>query len=582
MNTTPGVNKESLLAAIAAARAKIAADKAAAEPSFGAKKIEEARVAAQGTWNWNKEQQEAIDRFSHLAEDFCLIGAAGTGKTTTLRGGLKALLAANKLPMLEKPTKYLRQDSPGAVLVSYTRRAVRNIAKQMPEELKDNCITIHKLLEYVPEKFEVEDKDGNTKYSMRFVPSRNRANPLPANLRLIVVDEASMVGTEYIDLIIAALPNPANVRWVFLGDLNQLPPIYGNPILGKKLLTCPIVELTQVYRQALESPIIEVALAIKDNKIPAEIKAVTKEWTKETPRGKVTLRPWKQKLDMEDAQYAFLQVVRGWVKEDFLNFEEDIILCAWNKAFGTIEINKAIGTELARKHGRTVFEIIAGFEKKYLAVGDRILVDKRDAIVTKISRNLRYIGKQPQPASEHMDYWGFGSTGSAIVETNADIDALLDAFADASIEVEDRVHEASHAVHVKFIDEPDAGETILSKAAELNASELAYAMSVHKSQGSEWRRVFFISHDCHAKMLSRELVYTGFTRAREELYVVMAPMMITKAASRPRLKGDTLEQKLTHLRKKLKETEILTEMERARFANSRVKKTATTEDDDED
>lgn len=550
-------NRDTLLAAIAAAKKRIEEGKTQNAPTYGAVRVAEAAAAKHlatsgANFTWNTEQAQAID-LTLSGQSFCLIGAAGTGKTTTLRGALKAVLSSHRLPPLEKPTKHLGKDTPGAVLVSYTRRAVRNIAKQMPEELKSHCITIHKLLEYAPEEFYVKDEHGNDKRSMRFVPTRTRYNPLPSNLRLIIIDESSMVSSDLFELIVKALPVAGNVQWIFLGDVNQLPPVYGDGILGNKLLSLPTVELTQVYRQALESPIIELALQVKDNKIPKELQCLTTDWEKVTPRGKVTLRPWKKKLDMEEGCFAMQQLLRKWVRESFLDFENDVILCPWNKAFGNIELNKAVGTELALMRGVEVYEIIAGYKLIYYSVGDRILVDKRDAIITKIVRNVRYIGKPAKPASLSMDYWGWsasGSNSSVSSDTEEDMDALLDSFADST--VEDRTNEASHAIYVKFVDNFEE-ETILSKSGDLNATELAYCMSVHKSQGSEWRRVFFITHDCHTKMLSRELVYTALTRASEELYVILAPMAIVKAAARPRIKGDTLKEKLRYFQGKANE-----------------------------
>lgn len=569
----------SLQKAVQAARDAIAARNKPKEESYGARRIAEAASIANVNtgFHWNEQQEKAIT-LGRAGESFCLIGSAGTGKTTTLKGLLKSVLSDNKLPPLEKGTKHLVQGSPGVVLFSYTRRAVRNIAKQMPEELRSHCITGHKLLEFAPEKFEVPDGKGGVKWSMRFVPSRTKYNPLPANLRLIIVDESSMVSADFMALVIRALPNLANVQWLFLGDLHQLPPVYGDAILGHKLLELPIVELTEVYRQALESPIIDIAIQMKDGKMRDEFKVVTKNIVLETSRGKVTLNPWKQKLDQEEGCFAMQKFLRQWIKDDRrpnqepgesddkLNWEDDVILCPWNKAFGNIELNKAIGTELALKYNRDVFEIIAGYEKLYLSIGDRVLYDKRDATVTRIVRNTRYIGKSPQYHSPAMDYWG--NTRVAVIpgirpdQTAEEIEASLDAFSDLT-DIEDRVHEASHAVYLRYVDsEPDSEEIILNKAGELNATELAYCMSVHKSQGSEWKRVIFITHDCHAKMLSRELVYTAITRASQELYIFMAPMMLTKAAQRPRIKGNTLAEKLKFFQAKKNETGKLLEKDK--------------------
>lgn len=570
-------NQEMIANAIANARAKLAERSKPPEITYGEQKVNEANLAKQGRiFDWNIDQQEAIDR-ARSGESFCLIGAAGTGKTTVLRGILQSVLRDNRLPIIERSTKWLKQGTPGVVLFSYTRRAVRNIAKQMPEELKAHCITGHKLLEYQPEKFEIEDGKGGTRISMRFIPTRTRFNTLPRNLRLVIVDESSMVASDFMDLVMNALPGRgADVQFIFLGDLHQLPPIYGNPILAAKLLQLPIVELKQVYRQALESPIITLAHQIKDGKMDEQFKCVTANLvvkSKVEGRGSVTIIPWKYKLDEEDGMFAMQRFLREWVRtdnrpndginNDKLNFEDDVILCAWNKRFGNIELNKAIGTELAIKYDRDVYEIFAGFAKIYLAVGDRVLHDKRDAVVTRVVRNSRYVGKLPQPHSKTMDYWGYTKTPTILHQTEEEIEALLDGMALVA-DIEDRVNEASHAVYIRYADQKeDEQEEILTSAGEVNSLELAYCMSVHKSQGSEWRRVIVITHACHIKMLSRELVYTAVTRASQELMIFMEPMLLTKASQRPRIKGNTLAEKLKWLEKKLLEQATLAKMRKA-------------------
>ncbi len=542
------------LEAIDRARAAIAA-RQPLPTTFGTKLLEERTQAARNLGEsliLNSKQQQACN-LALSGKSFCLIGSAGTGKTTTLRIMIKQLMASNKIPPLEAGTRYLAKDRPGVVLLAYTRRAVRNIAKQMPEDFKPHCITYHKLVEYQPETVEVDMPDGKVRVTKPFLPQRKPSNPLPANLRLVIVDEASMLSVDFYKILCRALPSFENVQFIFLGDINQLPPVYGDGILGMKLNQLPTIELTEVYRQALESPIIEIALAIKDNKIPPELRVLTTDWIKETSRGKVTLRPWKKKLTLEDAEQAIHTELTKWVMEDKFNVEEDVILCPWGKSFGTINMSKSVATALARKHGRDVYEIISGFNKHYLAIGDRVMVDKRDAEVIKFARNVRYIGRQPQPPSAKMDYWGWGSDASAaLTDSMEDMDALLDAFADST--TEDRVQEASHAVTVRYLD--DQQEEVLTKATQFNTTDLAYAMSVHKSQGSEWRRVFLITHDVHTKMLQRELIYTAMTRASEELYVVMPPTMLTKAAARPKIKGDTLEQKLKFFAQKHEENDI--------------------------
>ena len=100
------------------------------------------------TITYNTQQQKFIDLASS-GESCVLIGAAGTGKTTCSQGAMSALLAGSKIPVLKADGhKHLVEGTPGIVICSYTRRAVNNIRKVQSEELKNNCITVHKLLEY--------------------------------------------------------------------------------------------------------------------------------------------------------------------------------------------------------------------------------------------------------------------------------------------------------------------------------------------------------------------------------------------------------------------------------------------------
>jgi ATP-dependent exoDNAse (exonuclease V) alpha subunit len=518
------------------------------------------------TYTWNAEQQQAIDN-TLFKKSFCLIGAAGTGKTTTLKGAVTAAMEAHRIPPLDASTKHLSAGAPGVALLSYTRRAVRNIAKQMPEFLKPHCLTFHKVLEFEPEYYEEENDEGRIVNKMRFAPQRHRDNPLPRTLSLVIVDEASMTSTDLFALFLAALPDPSSVQFIFLGDLNQLPPVYGQPVLGLKLLELPVVELTRVYRQALESPIISLALGVKDNNFATfnkdaetlwgaprhwNAKEVTERISLNAPgRGKVTLVPWKKDFEAEVALKAVAGKIPQWVEEGFYDPEEDLMLCPWNLSFGTIELNKHIADTLAKRRNAKVWEIIAGFNKHYLAVGDRLMVEKQDALILDIYKNPKYLGVHPQMPSESLNRWGVNESGEKQVDidTDVDIDELLAAH-DAT-QIEDRTAQCSHIIKIRMIDTDEI--VLLDKAAQLNNSSLGYAITVHKAQGSECRKVFFLTAGCHSAMLFRELVYTAITRAAEELVILMQPTMLARAAKRPRIKGDTLAAKLDFFRSRNQE-----------------------------
>ena len=147
---------------------------------------------------YNAEQQEFINLVAS-GKSCILIGAAGTGKTTCTRGAIQALIESNRIPILSQGIvhKHLVAGTPGIVATSFTRRAVSNIKQALDSSLRSNCITTHKLLEYEPVFYTVEDPEtGDEKRTMRFEPSRNRYNPLPSEIRCVFIDEASMMGLD--------------------------------------------------------------------------------------------------------------------------------------------------------------------------------------------------------------------------------------------------------------------------------------------------------------------------------------------------------------------------------------------------
>lgn len=511
---------------------------------------------------WNEEQLRAIN-MGLSRKPFCLIGAAGTGKTTTLKGVVYSLLRNNLIAPIhaDRSTKWLRAGTPGIVLVSFTNMAVRQVAKHFSGDI--TCVTIHKLLEYVPVRYEAMNEAGEVVTKMEFQPSRNKGNPLPPELVTIVVDESSMVDCDLFQKLIDALPNPAAVQFIFLGDLNQLPPVYGGPILGKKLLELPIVELVRVYRQALESPIIRYAIKMKDGElIPVGTQKVVED---NGEHGKVTIHPWGKSLSWEDALTKATGFCKAAIREGALDPMQDTILCPFNVKFGVIDLNLAIADYLGRERGAQVHEVVAGFNTHYYAIGDKVLVQKREALITEIRRSGRYAGKRPADTSKFtIDRYGGltkrkdASETPDFVNVEFDVDAFMDSM-QVTI-VKDRVTTASHEIKVEFIDSEDEdGErewAELKTASEVNDMMFAYAITVHKSQGSEWRKVFFILHSSHAQMCSRELMYTGMTRAKQELYLIVEPDKVMKsgtlsnAAKKPRLKGNNLAEKLISLKER--------------------------------
>ena len=500
---------------------------------------------------YNAEQQEFIN-LAVSGVHCVLLGPAGTGKTTCQKGAVNSLIQSGRIPVISDTYghKYLTQNSPGIVLTSFTRRAVRNLKRAMPDDLKSNCITIHKLLEYQPVTYEVYDEEADKyKITMRFEPTRNSQNPLPNTIKTIVFDESSMISVTLFEQLCNALLH--KVQFIFVGDIQQLPPVFGPAILGFKASEVPVVELTQVYRQALESPIIELATQIRMGNPLDELK---EKFIKETHCGKLTLHPWKKKLHAEVALLTAAKFFTAAYDANQYDPAEDQILIPFNKSFGTDELNKHIANHIAKKYGKPVYEIIAGYNKHYFSVGDLVLFDKEDAEIVSINRNGTYLGKSPKPNSVTMDYWGFDSKQKQ--EENVDLDLeSIDAFLEAAASTtEEKVNTASHIVTVRMI---DSGEEIsLETAAEINTLILSYALTVHKSQGSEWERVFVVLHQSHNTMIQRELLYTAITRAKQELYVICEPDTFTRGVVNQKIKGTTLQEKLEYFKGIKKEKEV--------------------------
>ena len=522
----------------------------------------------------NAEQAEAVER-GLRGQSFVLIGPAGSGKTTNTQELIKLLPRASHVLPFAGSTKWITKDTVGILIVGYTNKSVNNIRKKLPAHLQGHCITMHKTLEYGPVFYTIYDNEGNERNTMRFEPSRNGANTLP-HISTVILEESSMIGTDLYGQLLAALPRPAATQFIFLGDIYQLPPVFGPSILGFKLSELYVVELTQIYRQALLSPIISLATAIRTNEFTSWL--VAQQQTAQPQQqsdqigqsgasasaalkdkividsgehGKVTIHPWKKRIAAPAALKTIITMVTGLIEANNYDPEEDQILCPFNKAFGTIELNKGIAEFLTKKRGGITHEVIARFTRSYWAVDDRVLVDRHDGIITKIETTVGYAGKPPRLASATLDRSGYDPVldGDKKAQRSAE-DILNELDAIAEQDKDDAKNLASHTITV-YIPDLDE-ERKLSTAGEINNLLLSYALTVHKSQGSEWRRVFLFLHHSHQTMCSRELLYTAITRAKEELYVVcegdIAPYknQLLTGSNRAVIPGTTLKEKIAY------------------------------------
>lgn len=503
----------------------------------------------------NEQQQNAAE-LAMTGASFVLTGPAGTGKTTTQRAVADAVLQDKRLGTSSFKSynemgykTYI--SAPSIAFCAFTKRAARNLEKaifklpSLKAALKCNVMTIHTLLEYEPETY----FDAILmKERFRFSPRKTASNPL--DITHLVIEESSMLGLDLWEKLYEALPY--GVQIIFIGDINQLPPVFGPSILNYALVQLPIIELTQVYRN--QGIVLENAHNVLNGRKLREDKDFV------IVRGSRPVQYGQEQMARQFGQVGgFFDQLSNRIGDDGLpeyDPEDCIVLSSYNEQpLGTKNINNWIAQRLGEKRGAIVHEIIAGFEKHYIAVGDKVMFNKRDAIVLNLFRNPNYYGKTPQLPGKDLTRFGHRILGAADVEemnkelsdSKAKASAIGIDYSNFSLEEEkmERKTQASHQVILAY---EDGTEETLAATGDFGKAvfSLGYCLTVHKAQGSEWRKVFFILHKEHATMHFREHFYTAITRARTKVTIIGKDFVINKIIAVPRIKGNSLKDKLEY------------------------------------
>ena len=536
----------------------------------------------------NDKQASAVD-MALSGQSFVLTGEAGTGKSTTIEAVLVALLKHHREKI--KDVSYRMNDrsggrimGPSCCVCAYTRKAMGNVVRilshnfELHAEIEGSLQTIHNLLEYTPV---IQWSEKQEREVQIFKPAKGEWDKL--GVTHLMVEEASMLGLDLAAEVFAALQ--AGVQIIYIGDINQLPPVFGKSIMSYALVKLPIVHLDIVYRQALDNPIIANAHNVLHGKdieearpavkwIKGKNKVVQPQETMARAMGKFfeqglenkdRIERWREAIDIYHQltleEKAKVDKPKSLAEIEALESahisydpDQDIVLIPFNKgAMGTKNINYRIAQTLGERRGAEVFEIIAGFEKHYLAVGDHVLCNKMEGKITKISSNMQYMGKKPMKPSTDLSRFGFytGKTAdaaAAVMNGDDDFDMSDVEIDNLQADIEEEAERRQQSSHI-ITCELETGQIVsLTSAGDFNGQifQLGYALSVHKAQGSEWRRVFILFHKAHSTMLSRELLYTAMTRAREELVIVARPELIKKAIGSPRIKGNSLAEKIEY------------------------------------
>lgn len=378
-------------------------------------------------------QKEAI-RKAMTENCLVLTGGPGTGKTTTLRAIITLLEGMGETVAIAAPTG----------------RAAKRISELTGCEAK----TIHRLLEV-----QWDEADAA-------VFARNEKNPLDADA--LVVDEVSMVDVLLFDSLLRALKS--GCRLILVGDTDQLPAVGPGSVLHDLIDSgvLPVVQLTEVFRQAQESHIILNAHRIVSGQQPElSYKQGDFFFLRQTSPQGVT-------CTVLDLCARRLPDSYGYTVFNGLQ-----VLCPGRKGeLGTRELNRRL-QELLNPPASEKNELTV--EGVLLRIGDKVMH----------TRNNYDIGWTRDD----------GEFGSGVF--NGDIGVL------------EQVDPRGESVAVRYDD-----RVALYSRQDAQDLELAYAATVHKSQGSEFEAVVVPLYHNQRQLCYRNLLYTAVTRAKSLLILV--------------------------------------------------------------
>lgn len=424
-----------------------------------------------------------------------LSGGPGTGKTSTVVRIL-AVLSRLRLARGEEPLR-IRLAAPTGKAAARMKESVENARGALPEELQgpipDQALTIHRLL-------------GWRSGSIYFRHDEERKLPYD----VLVVDEASMVDLPLMAKILRALPREA--RLVLVGDKDQLASVEAGSVLGDLCSDDPAdapraggsraglrfsVEARDRYGRLSGQPLPDTDAVESGNPLRDSIVILDRNYRFERDGGIYRLAEAVRRRSTEDA----LEVLTGGKHADavFVDVETASELAskigerAPDACRAYLDVANA-GTESKLFEAFNRFRLLCavrqgdfGVERVNVIVAD---VLARKKMITK--RGEWYVGR-PIMVTRN-DY--------SLNLFNGDVGILLSQDGRDQVRFEDGVRK---------------GQSLAP--ARLPAHETVFALTVHKSQGSEFDDVVVILPPKESRILGRELLYTAITRARKNIEI---------------------------------------------------------------
>jgi exodeoxyribonuclease V alpha subunit len=389
------------------------------------------RFIAQTGMALSEQQQQAVE-MAVSQRVLILTGGPGTGKTSTTRAIVALWKAMGKTMVLASPTG----------------RAAQRLSEVTGQPAK----TLHRVLEFDPK-------------TMNFL--RDRQNPIPAEV--IVVDEASMLDLFLAHSLTKAIANDAQL--LLVGDCDQLPSVGPGNILRDLIASeqVPVVQLSQVFRQAAASQIVSHAHQINQGRMP-RFEAVSDQ-----PRADCL---WLAAPEPEQGVQAIQDLLQHLIPQlGFDPAQQVQVLAPMTRGLvGTRNLNQTL-QQLLNPPGQP--ELTYG--GMILRVGDRVIQQVND-----YNREV----------------------------FNGDLGTIT------------AVDREEQELQIQF-----GQRSVIYDYADLNEIALAWAISVHKSQGSEYPVVILPLYMQHYLLLSRNLLYTGLTRAKKLAILVGTKQAIAMAVN---------------------------------------------------
>ncbi len=277
--------------------------------------------------------------------------------------------------------------------------------------------------------------------------------------RLLIVDESSMIDTQLMQFLVSCIDDGTQV--IFCGDKNQLPSVGPGSIFSDMLASkvIPQVELKKIYRQGAGSTIVTLAKDIVEGQIPSDLAIKTSD---------------RSFIACQDNQVSgtIANIVEKITAKKLAPAKNIQVLAPmYRGSAGIDQLNAALAPLLNPK--RADAKKISIGEREF-RIGDRVLQLKNDAEKGIYNGDIGYI--------------------TSITEAKKESDAM---------------------VYVNF-----EGREVVLAPNDLYNLTLAYAMSIHKSQGSEFPLVIIPMVKQYQRMYARNLLYTAITRAKEKLILI--------------------------------------------------------------